>query len=746
MKANFSGSEFNLKIEEDQRQIDRPFMAVRKPVPGGIPNVKNVGGAPTLNSLNYRDTVRREISFAVSANCSPVTKRLIPAVQQSFASGTTLEHRIFDVKFGFHQESGTFSAGLSTEDVVPEIHNESGLDPIQVLDWEIRDEKCEGVARRVLWMKLALPKNSHMAPGAGVKSIHVRTTGGRVLVYPDNFRAVPLKVVILAVDGGGYGAVIPAITGSAPSAPNFAGVFQGGVNLEKPALSAFPSITWANWPGIFSGQPPKDHGIMGNAFFELERPGRLPVASADVDKFVACLNPPTCTLTQLRGDSVDGLAGAVFHGLDSEAKTDAKSLYDRVSCVVTEPIVAWSINVFYSKSKEPCGDRLNLSRTVFPQNLTAPNSSALFAEEVVFSQVLLKQEHSSRAAASLDRFSARTAIKHWEGSAPDIMAIYFPGPDNTAHAAGAPAGSPCCGGTLLPAIKDHFENVTDKEFGSFVEALEGEGFLFATLFALVADHGLIGFQNVPASNLGLATDMELLFEVLGRRVWRGGQVFDIDSVDMIYSAEGGMAHIFVRDKLDVWKGFPNQGDVDKIATEIFRNATGEFQTVPKLQGALGAPPAIFVRTNGFDSAEFQNDYMWLAAVTAGGEPIYLPLENFVEARGVAQRWPEFTQRVNGELNDRVHGRSGDILLVMDVEAGFLTVYQKDGFPGWHGGPTKAEGEVPLIFNFLGTANTAVDNTFVQNGLDIALSLNGGRLRNWLLTPAIVEMVRAVRGA
>ena len=111
------------------------------------------------------------------------------------------------------------------------------------------------------------------------------------------------------------------------------------------------------------------------------------------------------------------------------------------------------------------------------------------------------------------------------------------------------------------------------------------------------------------------------------------------------------------------------------------------------------------------------------------------IDDFITATNAASAWPEFKNRINTGMKDgsTAGSRSGDILLIMNVEAGFKTIVREDELNGWHGGPTAAEGQVPLIFNFLGA-----DKSFIENAIP------AGSLRNFQLAPIIEGIIDAVR--
>ena len=724
-KALFFGQEFALKQSEGQWQLDRPFMAVARGPGVALPNVWNVVTNATDTVATFQGT-ERNLGWAYTANS--------PAIQYRYASGTTVMHHVY--------LSQKFDNLQASELVLPPwIFNakESAAAPNPVKSYGLTlKQTASGRWQNVLWLKMELPKGFHTQVG---KSKHVQITykfaAGKIQqdMLDDNFEAVPLKVVICAIDGAAYESVRGAISGG--RAPNLAKVFGDAINLERPALSAMPTVTFCNWPGVFSGQPPKDTGILGNAFFERDlagvNPPAFPYASANDGQSVGAL-------VNMPGDAKDNL-DAVQGKLSDHARPTAESLYDKINAAVTEDLRCVSVNALYSRANTE-GQGLKMVRTQYPTDwaylghnpATARNLDVLTRVRAIESCGISDQVENAGSLATL----------------PDVLTLYFPGPDNVAHSIGAGnpdfptwPGAPV-GGGLLPSIRKHLEQTTDPCFGKILQkVILNSGHEQAVVFALVADHGLIAYKNDDAHNLVIekenkTPELHKVFGALGLTLWRGGDKVKLRDADAVYSPNGGMAHIYL--KGSDWMQPPSDARIDLVAQTIYNEAVGVGHIMDNpdgsndLRGALGrnvAPnsnvPAILVRRGGF-----VKDYLWLTK-DASGAIVRLPIAALMAATNANEKWPMFEARIK-EMN--AQERSGDIVLIMNGEAGFLTVLHGDGLNGWHGGPSKYESQVPLLFNFLGE-----DRTFLKNALP---KLNPGALRNWHLTPALVNIVKATR--
>ena len=95
-------------------------------------------------------------------------------------------------------------------------------------------------------------------------------------------------------------------------------------------------------------------------------------------------------------------------------------------------------------------------------------------------------------------------------------------------------------------------------------------------------------------------------------------------------------------------------------------------------------------------------------------------------------------RINKELNDGdpAGSHSGDIILLTDTRRGSLMVLPGDVYPGWHGGPTRREGEIPFLFAFPG--GDLGENPFLENAVDGVL-VGGRDPRARDFTPAVLKV-------
>ncbi len=120
---------------------------------------------------------------------------------------------------------------------------------------------------------------------------------------------------------------------------------------------------------------------------------------------------------------------------------------------------------------------------------------------------------------------------------------------------------------------------------------------------------------------------------------------------------------------------------------------------------------------------------------------------FVKAKGITDfNWPEFEARLSEMNHQNATGsRTGDIVVILNSREGYLAVnHDTETYPGWHGGPTLAESQVPMIFampgsQFVDDNGNSIDqpkglvdgfDSGLQDLIEQGLINNDSHLRNW----------------
>lgn len=664
----------------------------------------------------------------------------------------------------------------------------------------------------------------------GFETMEFAAEAGRV-AFKKALEITPLRVVVFAIDGGQYAALDQAyregVTVPDPGDPGkivveraeafqklFGAGYEHAVNLS-PALDVMPSITWANWPTIVTGLPPRTTGIMGNSFFARDIPGLDPIGSANYPgvPFAHLLNPRRKKLglpPEPHGDNDFNYRVMVWGWMDEWLRGEPvefgkpgdagppRTLYEQVKAV--DPAIRTAEayhflargaddSIRYEGAKSilrtalqayaDSADAASLPEKLvrfFPGGVIRPGDlrEGIAAGDAALNYSLLLSHHDRGTGILLDSHTAALAGKWWarsEAKAPEVLLMYMPAPDNYGHAVGrdehvpkpnegedmlaySARVRPLQVGSLQNTLAKMIVESTDVQLGRFLNVTERMGRMNTTVFVFAADHGLVGFfsHGVHARDRdrrALALDeqrereMRQVIESLnapsGRRltVWDG---LDLKGAWCVFSPDGGMSHIYLRGIFG-WDSPPTDDFVLKVANKIREVAAAKPTTFPiggdELSQSLGDPPVVLVRLR---KNKQPLKYVWL--VGGEGEEAQKPLTE-LEKHPLAKNWSDIAYRLNEEVNDATEAntkpRSGDIVLLTDVENGFMEVNEADVLDGWHGGPTKFEAEVPLIFATHG------DLSLVREAAAKVVDPSKGEtVRTRHMAPIIVELFRTVR--
>lgn len=686
---SISGKSVSGSIDGGRFTADRPIVAIANQSYASAWNMFNATLGQT-ESIQYR-RCRRDLDWAYTTHS--------PAKYYYYAAGTTSIHIC---------RSPLFSKWTPTSVKVVESY----------LGFQFDDDSIDSPV--VSFTPIAAPATGG-DPGISVqikftkdamvnakKKLRVTLSNGVRTSTEDigGFGVTKLKVVIVGVDGLNHESIRAVLVDPNPNtAPTFKKLFAGSVNQNSPALAALPTVTWCNWPGIFSGQPPRDHGCIGNAFFEREKNGSVaPFASAcDIVGSTAFIpedqkdsigigrNGSNLNLALEYRPGLNGRSANVGSG----SRLNSGSLYDNLSAVSGE-LNCHSVLHFYNRSVSP---NSKVSEKYFPAERDLGN-------------------HNRVTANKLDSLAAKEGRSHarFRDNRVDVLSLYFPGPDNIAHSIGegaAPAGyssGPALPEVALPlaSIKEHVVQSTETQLKVIIDEIDApsSSYIHATVFALCADHGLHAYKNLDKFNIqaedsaripapippAVATpglEFQTLINHLSRVLWRGSAGVtlqaglaggdDVATCDFIFSPSGGIAQVYVRQQTAggpaAWNLPPNAVDVESLASLMYKEAVGyaaridprtnvlstpypppagfapgtqvypEFApTGPGNYGALGDAPAIFVRIPSvFAPNGFINDFQWLEFVDpTTGTCVYNTIANFLAARQASGKYPNFS--------------------------------------------------------------------------------------------------------
>ncbi|MHC4251024.1 MAG: alkaline phosphatase family protein [Planctomycetota bacterium] len=797
--ASFMGVDFDLVKEDEQTwRFDRPLMVVKKSVPPGLDNVICIA------DIDDEDTIRvnfcgvpRQFSAAVVSGSEPAEDIL------KVAPHTSVEVHLSKGNVGklMTKTDPQFSVGVSIRGT-------------PWTPWDIKDATASKCPAHDACVKLWL--NVRAKTQRGIFDVIVREKDGdERAVVKKAFKVVDLRVVVIAIDGADFSQFLSAVDhGDAPSLQEAIGEpvwyraadgqaerweFENSVN-PGPAVNSFPTITFSSWSTIFTGATPAEQGVVGNSFFPRDMLLGSPLPAFPY----MCDNGETLRYKTegwgvvTRGLDTGGKIGLPTYEIDYPVylRDGIKTIYEQVAELDAGSVInTASVHAYIGRRELPAaGNRGKHFNMKFPTTALkyavkdcsesgVPAPGELTARVIDYEWGLL--DHGEEIATNLDYWSAKVFVNEvWHKDAPPhLTTVYFPGPDNYAHDTGH--------GPLFWKYRDlqdtsesllgvrlHIEKHMDKFFGEVRSRIQKNGWLPATVFCFVGDHGMVGSDNREDENgmtpkflsvrEGTKVEEHEFHNLVGadaKATWVGG---NLALADVVLGPNGGMAHIYL--KPHVWGAPPSQDDIDELAVRLYQEAIigySDSDLLKSLEGALGD------RAKGGDPGEQEvlgilvrhpqtAQYAVFHCDPYAAKPIDTVRHKAAAellTGGTTRKWSIIAKRLQ-ELNDVAapgtpptasrpaadagKSRTGDIVLIMNVKRGFMCTNDTDTDvePGWHGGPTVAESEVPLIFSNEWIVKSREDNLISKA---VSNKLEGRTPRTTDLVPIVKELFRLSRG-
>jgi hypothetical protein len=503
-------------------------------------------------------------------------------------------------------------------------------------------------------------------------------------------------VLIIALDGVGRGLLYGMLARG--ELPELAGLLggsgEGGLphaHLDDTVLSVLPSSTLAAWASVFTGAPPAVHGVAGNEYFVREE--RRLAAPAPVS--VSSTAPVIATYAE-------GYVNALIA---------VPTLYERLRARDPDTSVWVSMSQIHRGA-----DRLLL-----------PDGSVVGDVFGAFVAGLFEDDDDLSLYAQLDRNAIENVTSELSRSAaPRVLTVYLPGPDLYAH--GAAAGPDV-------AIGRYLREVLDPLLAELRAALAARDALADRYVVVVADHGhtaVIHDDEHALSTGDGPDDPAAVVRGAGFRL----RPFELDvgedvDFDAVLAYGGAMAYAYVADRstcpaieapaaerdrprsrrarqraraapveiaeplesapverCDWSRPARYEGDVIPMADAFFR-ASAEGLQAPGMRGTLDLVLVREPRPIDEDAAPFE-----VYVGDGRTEPIDAHLAAHPRRAYVA---------VEARLRDLAVGprghRAGDVLLIArngdeaDVASRY---YFATPYRSWHGSPSRADSEIPLI--------------------------------------------------
>jgi hypothetical protein len=467
---------------------------------------------------------------------------------------------------------------------------------------------------------------------------------------------------VLALDGVSrdllYGMV------RAGDLPNMA-MLLGGDHLEhayfEPSfLSTMPSTTMDAWVAAMTGKPPAETGVTGNEYFIREK------------RQLACPAPisfddPDATLSVYTDHYLDKLV-------------EVPTVYERLR--QREPhIQIWvAMNHLFRGA-----DRM----------LLAKRTAIVKAFEAFVTKKVeeLDSKPSPALFETLDSAAVDAVIEHLgDDPLPDVLTLYLAGTDLYTHQAAEGPDE---------ARRAYLREVVDKQLGRVVEALRTKGRLDREWVIVTADHGHSQVVHDTQHALGAAGNdagPPTLLRQAGFRIRPLKQNVDAkDPFSAVLAYGGATAYVYLADRStcprprDVcrWEQMPRYAEDVLPAAEAFYRANKDGTGYPGMKGTLDM---ILVRRPRPVPAIDRPFEVYV------GDGKTVPLDDYLRAHP----HPTYVDAVE-RLHDLAVGtrgeRAGDILLLAqfgNVERPEDRYYFAGLYRSWHGSPSRADSEIPLI--------------------------------------------------
>jgi hypothetical protein len=460
--------------------------------------------------------------------------------------------------------------------------------------------------------------------------------------------------------------------------------------FDDTLLSTLPSSTMAAWTTAFTGVAPAVHGVTGNEFFVRETRTfacPAPVSFAD--------SVPTIEI--YTDDAIDKLI-------------DAPTVYERLRARAPDSLVWIAMSQVYRGA-----DRLILSR----RSAIATAMESFFAS---FMEEHFTDHVSRRVYEDLDNAVIEAVDGQLEsGPVPDVLTVYLSGTDLYAHMAKEGPDA---------ARRTYLADVIEPEIGRLTESLRKRKALAHRWVIVTADHGHT--EVLGDHTLGMAGPPNVLRQA-GFRVRPFKREADKDDpVSAVLAYGGAMAYVYLADRSrcggdkDVcpWDQPPRYEEDVLAAAEAFARANAGDNAVPNMKGTLDM---ILVR----QPRPVKDVDLPFEVYVGDGKA--MPIDEFLKQHphptyvALAARMHDLAVGVHGE-------RAGDLLLIAhngDRDKPEDRYYFAGAYRSWHGSPSHADSELPLIIANSAQQASAIgkrirrvlgDRPFQQKVTDVILEL------------------------
>lgn len=430
-------------------------------------------------------------------------------------------------------------------------------------------------------------------------------------------------------------------------------------HLDDTFLSNLPSTTMPAWVSVQTGMGAAETGVTGNEYFIRER--RELACPAPVS-----FNDPEPTLSIYTDDYLNKLVGV-------------PSVYERIHEADPNALIWVGMNHFFRGA-----DKLLLAkRTVLVKALNGFLETQIEKLDGKQPRNIYRDLDEAAVDAIVSRLDAKAAV-------PDVLTLYISGTDLYAHVAKEGPDE---------ARRQYLIEVADPALAPLVKKLREKSALDNRWVIVSADHGHTKVLHDTDHAIGTGEDGAP--EVLKKAGFRmrpfKQNVPKDDPFSAVFAYGGATAYVYLADRSKcpgehdscAWSEPPRyKEDVLAAAEALYRN-NEDGSLVPHIKGKLDM---IFVRQPK-PVREIDNPFEVYV-----GDGKTMSIDEYLRAHPhptyikVAERMEELAVGRFGE-------RAGDIMLLThsgDRDTPEQRYYFAAPYRSWHGSPSRADSEIPLI--------------------------------------------------
>ena len=501
---------------------------------------------------------------------------------------------------------------------------------------------------------------------------------------------------MLALDGISRGQLYEMVR--AGELPNLAALLGGDrlshAYFDDSLLSTLPSTTMAAWVTAFTGMTPAEHGVTGNEYFVRET------------RTFACPSPVSFksaepTLAIYADDYLDKLF-------------TTPTVYERMRAKDPDLLIWIAMN----QITRGADDLLLAKRTVLV------DAFGDYLESFVDTVKSKRDLFATLDTATIDAVIARLA----DGPLPDVLTLYLSGADLYAHIANEGPDA---------ARSSYLREVVDPALGKLVDRLRTRDLLDRLWVMVVSDHGHTAVPHDNTHALGTEDGPPSVLRGAGFRVRHFTKEAAADDPFSAVLAYGGaMAYVYLADRSQCatehdacpWGAPPRYKEDVLAAADAFYRANLDGN-VPGMKGTLDLVLARRPKPVAEVDLPFE---------VYVGDGKTVPIDDYLRDHPhptyvrFAERMRDLAVGVRGE-------RAGDVILIAhngDRERREDRYYFARLYNSWHGSPSKADSEIPLIVANHGHRAGEIGvwvrtllgpRPFQQKIADLMMGLRGGAL-------------------